>query len=437
MVRKLVHNRHPFIVLRGNTYYFRFTLPSYLRRLCPSLPREAKRSLYTDSISEAVYLISQKLPLIKLLKMCIDDDEAKLLWGRLVDFSEVLGVSVGKKLKRLTELPVASDKTTMYGKVDLQKGPLLSEAWKDFVSWKSWNDKRTKDNQRVFDNLVHFLGDIPVGDVTKTDLKTALTSVSGLPQRNKKAYKNVSLPELAAMDIPDCDLVSGKYVKEHLKLAQGLFSSYLVREIGVLHTSPTEGLRWEHEDNRYASLTDAEVKQVIKSSETGPEWFQWFLKIAIYSGARRSEIASLRASDFKFCCDTNRYYFVIHKGKTQAARRMVPIHKSLVTMGLLKWVGSGSRLIFPIASVNLNRVTDNFNRLINEKHNDLGERKVFHSIRHTFITKARAKGVSNVIIQQVVGHEKSGAGMTDRYTHTFQLKDVLQAIDVVEYGWFK
>lgn len=436
MVRKLVHNHHSFIVLRGNTYYFRFVLPSHLRNLCPLLPREVKRSLHTDSFSEAIYRVSQKLPIIKLLKRCADSNEAKALCERLVDFSEVLELHVGKKIKRLTGLPVESDLASTECNAASQKVPLLSEAWGGFVSWKSWSSKRAKDNQRVFDNLIYFLGDVPVGDVSKADLKAALVSIAGLPQRNKKAYKNKSLLELVDMDIPDCDLVSGKYVKEHLKLAQGLFNSYLVREIDVLSMSPTEGLRWAHDDNRYASLTDAEIRQVIKSSEAGPEWFQWFLKLAIYSGARRSEIALLRASDFKFCCDTNRYYLVIHKGKTQSARRMVPIHKNLVAMGLVKWIDSGNHLIFPTAAGNLNRVTDNFNRLIAEKYNDLGERKVFHSIRHTFITKSRAEGVSNVIVQQVVGHEKSGAGITDRYTHTFQLKDVLQAVDVVEYGSF-
>ncbi|MGB0466358.1 MAG: hypothetical protein ACPGF7_02350 [Pontibacterium sp.] len=106
MELKLVHSSHPFIVLRGNTCYFRFTLPSHLRRLCPLLPGEAKRSLHTDSISEAVYLVSHKLPLIKLLRRCRNDGQAKALWEGLIDFSEVLDVSMDEKLKRLTGLPV-------------------------------------------------------------------------------------------------------------------------------------------------------------------------------------------------------------------------------------------------------------------------------------------------------------------------------------------
>ena len=59
---------------------------------------------------------------------------------------------------------------------------------------------------------------------------------------------------------------------------------------------------------------------------------------------------------------------------------------------------------------------------------------MLHSLRHTFITKARAAGVATGLIQQVVGHEKSGAGITDRYTHSFPLKDVLVVGDSVGYS---
>lgn len=72
-------------------------------------------------------------------------------------------------------------------------------------------------------------------------------------------------------------------------------------------------------------------------------------------------------------------------------------------------------------------------QMLDRKVNDYGERLVFHSLRHTFITKARAAGINNVLVQQVVGHEKRGSGQTDRYTHTFQLKDVLKVVDVVQF----
>lgn len=144
------------------------------------------------------------------------------------------------------------------------------------------------------------------------------------------------MDKLVSMSIPEEHLISGKSVKEHLKLSQSLFNAYLVREVDVLASSPTEGLRWEYGDNRYASLTDAQVRSVILKAENKPEWFRWFMLISIYSGARRSEITSLRPSDFKQCEDTGRYYFVISEGKTKAGRRIVPVHKLLIETGLLK-----------------------------------------------------------------------------------------------------
>lgn len=155
--------------------------------------------------------------------------------------------------------------------------------------------------------------------------------------------------------------------------------------------------------------------------------------MAAYSGARRSEIAALTKDDIKLCPDTKRYYFVVKEGKTKAARRTVPIHNHLIELGLLEWIDSSNYRFFNTAYENLNRVTDLFGSILERNVNDHGERLVFHSLRHTFITKARAAGINNVLVQQVVGHEKYGAGQTDRYTHTFQLKDVLKVVDCIQY----
>lgn len=73
MVHRVVHSHHPYVVLCGNTYCFRFALPFSHRLICPSLPVEIKRSLRTDSFTEAVYLVNQKLPLIKTLQRYKDE----------------------------------------------------------------------------------------------------------------------------------------------------------------------------------------------------------------------------------------------------------------------------------------------------------------------------------------------------------------------------
>ena len=169
-----------------------------------------------------------------------------------------------------------------------------------------------------------FIGDKPVGDITKRMLRNAFVAVSKLPLRNKRLYKYMSMPELVRLRVPVRNRVSSKYVKEHLKFCQSLFNRYLVQEVNILRESPTQGLKFEYEDPQFASLTDTEVRSALGKSKNKPEWFQWYLLLAVYSGARRSELAGLRMKDIKLCPDTGRYYFVIYEGKTKAARRSVP-----------------------------------------------------------------------------------------------------------------
>ncbi len=422
MVQKLVRNRKYYLLLRGRTYYFRYTIPTDVRRLCSSLPVEVKRSLRTDSYTDALALIAQKLKLIKVFQKTTNPKVILKLLSQILDFSKEFSAWAKDQLSNLQFKPSVNQKSPPIPKAPPKPvTPLLSESWKKFVNWKSWTKKRAADNQRLFDNLIFFIGDKPVGNVTKKMLQRAFKSISRLPQRNKAPYKNMTLDEIVEIRIPPRHRISDKSVKEHLKLCQSLFSRYLVQEEDTLKEAPTNGIRLELDDKRFASLKDSEVRSILDKAKTKPIWFQWFLKIALYSGARRSEIAGLRGADFKFCSDTNRYYFLIHDGKTKAAKRSVPVHSKLLEDGLLAFIGDDLKsLLFPLAHRSPNRVTDLFGSMVESKTNELGERIVFHSVRHTFITKTRSQGVETVLVQQVVGHEKRGAGVTDRYTHSFQ-----------------
>lgn len=424
MVQRLVQSGHPYVVLRGSVYCFRFALPRHVIRLCPDLPREIKRTLRTASYPEAIYLASQKTPLIQKVFLSRNPSTLRSICGQLGDFEQLyeeVALYSPRGVKRDFESSQAGQSIT------------LTEAWVQFKSWKRWPDKSAKFYELLFDNLKFFLGDPPVDSITKADLKRTFDGIARFPKRNIKKYKGVPIEELSCMTVPEADRVSSKLVKEHLKLCQSLFSRYLVRELELLKVSPTDGLSVDYENHRYASLSDAVVREVLERSCKKPLWVRWFVHLAALSGARRSEIARLTSTDFRVCKDTQRHYFVINGGKTKAARRIVPVHSRLISLGMMEWVRQQGGDLFPTAKANPNRITDHFVSLVYEKTNDLGERIVFHSLRHTFITKARAAGVSTVLVQQVVGHEKSGAGITDRYTHAFPLKDIIKVVESVGY----
>ncbi|AHK17757.1 tyrosine-type recombinase/integrase [Thalassolituus oleivorans] len=419
MVQKLVQRPNRYLIQRAGNYYMRIVVPPRIRLLNPQIPREVKKSLKTDSKRQAIALVASRDTLIQRFQSSQDPDQALGLYQALVAFDDESQPIVTERIS-----PASA----------LCSGPRLSEVWASFSQWKVWTPKARKDNERMYENLEYFAGDIPVGLITKTILNDVLTAIAALPKRNCKPYNEMRLDELAELDdVPEAHLVSGKYVRGHLKLFQGLFNSYLVREVALLETSPTEGLTWKYSDNRYASFSDAQINSLLLASGTRPEWFQWFIRLAIYSGARRSEIANLRKTSFRFDPDSQRHYIMIAGGKTDAAKRQIPIHRRLLEFGLLDWLRESDDLLFPVPAANPNRATEHFKLLLPEDINDFGERYVFHSLRHTFITKARSKGVTDVLLQQVVGHEKRGAGITDRYTHTFPLSSVLLVVDSLDY----
>lgn len=433
MVQRLVQRNHPYLLLRGNTYYFRFATPLHITKLFPAFPKEVKRSLRTDSYSQAVASISHKITTIKMIAVCVNIDLLNELYAKLTNFSTLFGDVVSSAAGNKANSSNVMSADSNEGNKILVESPLLSKAWDEYVTWKCWKPKAAQSNQRIYENILFFLGDVSIASVTKQQLKEALVSISGLPVRNKKEYRKKPIAELVNMDVPVKDKISNKYVREHLKLAQGFFSSYLTNEVDMLKSSPTIGLRWEYDDVRFASLSDSQVRRVIIASQSKPEWFQWFILLSVYSGARRSEIAELHVRDFMLDDDSGRYYFLIRQGKTRAAKRRVPVHNELIEAGLMDWVNSIDGLLFDKAKKNPNRATELFNSLLPEDVNDIGERMVLHSLRHTFITKARSTGVSHTLLQQVVGHEKTGAGITDRYTHDFPLSAVLCVVDNVRF----
>jgi len=242
------------------------------------------------------------------------------------------------------------------------------------------------------------------------------------------------------MDIPVGDRVAPKTADGLRKLFQGVFS-YLVKEVEVLKDSPARDLDLKLDTSRtYSSCNTAETLLWVKAAnDVDKPWQKWMLLLGLYTGARRGELVQLRGEDIKLDSDSGRHYILITDDagsvKTSAAIRQVPIHQELINAGLLDLAAGVSGRLFP--DLDAHQVTGWFTRYRENigipSRDDFGNRKVFHSFRHTVITKLRSVGVPVEKVQQVIGHEKTSAGVTDRYTHTFPLKDVLGVIDSLVY----
>ena len=172
----------------------------------------------------------------------------------------------------------------------------------------------------------------------------------------------------------------------------------------------------------------------------------WVPLMCAFTGMRLNEACGLAMADVK--TEDGIIYFHIRDNfeaqsiKGSASRRKVPLHRQLIDLGLLdqidQWRREGRTRLFPELKVDSkgyysHRPSKLFNgwiRLIAEDDPDDPGKLVFHSTRHTVISRLRSAEVRQDVSYEIVGHEKgdvhAGYGKVDVPT-------LKVAIDKIEY----
>lgn len=313
---------------------------------------------------------------------------------------------------------------------------LLSEAWKLFVAekGKTWAITIARENNRFYEVLMHVLGDIPVGSITKQHIRQTLAVIENLPRRNLKPYSDMSLDECIDFDVPEDDLISSANVKKHLKIYSSFFKVFLKDEKDTLEKSPTEGIKYEVQENKGGHYSKPEMKRLIERLSTYTDWRKDYFLTLIYTGARRGEMAAIRKEHIRKDEETGRYYIFIAGGKTEHAQRQIPLSKQIEALLLAR--------IRPLKPNDLvfgdlptyEHIAFQWRSLMEEcnipKYNEFGQKRVIHALRHTFISEAIAKTGNAALVQFVVGHSRTQSlGITARYAHRPTLKDLLPVVD--------
>ncbi|GKX51914.1 tyrosine-type recombinase/integrase [Budvicia aquatica] len=316
----------------------------------------------------------------------------------------------------------------------------LAEAWADFVKYKSdWTSRYKKEMEGMFSFIGLILGvDTPVTQIKKSDIKNMLEVVENLPQRNKNPYKKMTPQEcIDCDDIGEDEFIASKSVAGYLKLCQSLFSSYLTDYKDIYTVSPTHGVKYDSKSKPYGVYSQTEMKNLVAYFISLSDWKKWVFLLLAYTGARRKEIATLTAESVRLDADSGRYYLMIEDSKTEAGTRQIPLHNKLVELGFINLVNQiGKGKLFPQVTYN-NQITKAFHDI--REHldipylNDYSERRIVHSLRHTFITSALKNTGNHILVQQVVGHEHSNMGQTKRYTHKLPVSDLLCVVDGIKW----
>ncbi|EPG3109400.1 tyrosine-type recombinase/integrase [Klebsiella aerogenes] len=318
--------------------------------------------------------------------------------------------------------------------------PLLSEAWTLFVAekGKTWAITIARENNRFYEVLMHVLGDIPVGSITKQHIRQTLAVIENLPRRNLKPYSDMSLDECIDFDVPEDDLISSANVKKHLKIYSSFFKVFLKDEKDILEKAPTEGIKYEVTENKGGHYSKPEMKRLIERLSAFTDWRRDYFLTLIYTGARRGEMAAIRKEHIRKDEETGRYYIFIEGGKTEHAQRQIPLSKQIEALLLAR--------IRPLKPNDLvfgdlptyEHIAFQWRSLMEEcnipKYNEFGQKRVIHALRHTFISEAIAKTQNAALVQFVVGHSRTQSlGITARYTHRPALNQLLQVVECISY----
>lgn len=478
---------HKYLQRRGDIYYFRWRVPADLRPILGVT--ELKHSLRTANQLQASVRAGRYVVAVSGMQSARDAySMLELTFGEYVseiekqwmdlcymtrkkktkmvktgyitvgDMSFDYGGDVEKELSAVAQAKEMGLLPQTAGQIQpnqvVTAGPLLSEVFNGFLAHKTDVKERQKENKkplseriqkehkRNFKKLIAAMGENPpISTITRKALKEAILICANLPLMTKSPYNRMKIQEVLEMEIPEKDRVKGKTAIEVKKTAQGIFA-YAVDVAELIDTSPAKGMKLGVKLDSvctFAPYTDAEVKMILAAlSEESEPWRQWLPMLAAYTGARRSELVQLRTQDIKFDTDSGRHYILITgeagSVKNENATRQVPLHVALIDKGFLDFKDKTDGRLFN--DLDPQAVTKWFTRFLDrlgvERFDDYGNRKVFHSFRHSFITKSQDHNPVHHV-QQVVGHEQTNTGTTAGYTHPRQLKFILGVVDMVSY----
>ncbi len=184
-----------------------------------------------------------------------------------------------------------------------------------------------------------------------------------------------------------------------------------------------------------------------KRGERAAEMFMgerlWGPLIMLYAGLRPGEVVQLRLDCFEVVDGVLCLVVEPEEGgtlKTEASKRLIPVHSHLVELGLLKYVeelrAAEERLLFPrmtklkAPEKALTSWFSNFRKEVGVTH----KKKTLHSLRHTYTQQLADAGVQDSTISDLMGH-RDPTMTRGRYgsgTSIGRLRDAIERLDFKE-----
>lgn len=292
--------------------------------------------------------------------------------------------------------------------------------------------------ERSARRFIELHGDLPIAAITKAHARAFRDALVRLPKALPTRLGQLPLPELLKQDLGKYPRRNAQTVNKTLALLSGVLAraerdghfEALPAWVNPFHVgfdvAPAE--REPYEPFSATELQRLFASPVFTQGERPlggqGEAAYWFPLIALFSGARRTEIAQLKIGDVRKGDGGIWYFDITNEGadqnlKTVSSARSVPVHHELIRLGLLDVVadrGKAQPLSAPLwpafappIDPKAKAWTKWFGRYLGVHVVDHSA-KTFHSFRHTFKRACREAGLSEEVHNALTGHAGGGVG---------------------------
>lgn len=330
----------------------------------------------------------------------------------------------------------------------------LGVAVDDFIAEHSrqWAGKTIGQNRAYLYILVEYFGpDRLLATITKQDASEVKKVLQALPSSRNTKPKLKAMPLMQVINEPGHKKIAAKTINSHLQMFK-MFFDWAERHGHAPHTL-FEGMKVRKDkasESERRPFTQDQARLIcteLKENLSGlvrKDSHKWGMLLGMFTGARLNEICQLNIADVKQYGDTW-FLNITDEGddtktvKSKAGRRKVPLHSELIRLGFLDFVDSrrNRARLFPDYSYSANGgYGRNLGRWCNESFlPKLGIKQpglVFHSLRHSVITRLGQADVPEPIIQCVVGHARSGVTQEVYLREGYTLEQLKAAIEKLE-----
>ena len=250
------------------------------------------------------------------------------------------------------------------------------------------------------------IGGIELNDLSPLILQPLITEL--LQSGNKKTGKGLSANSVNSV----ISVIQGSLKTAHLL---GLTKEYTADKLKrpKLTEKPVE------------CFSLAEQKQIEHAIRSGKKDKLYGIILCLYSGLRIGELMALQWSDIDFVkgvltvsksCHDGKDGLIIDEPKTVTSRRVIPLPKQLLPILKLWKKRSGSPFVVssngrPVPVRSYQRSFELLLKKLKITH------KGFHSLRHTFATRALECGMDVKTLSEILGH-KNPTVTLNRYAHS-------------------